>query len=224
MPYSQRSRRSHEESQQTKRAEDRVWMEQLEGRVLLNGAPDAQALDLSVVNHLVGTTPALYRIDVPAGQKYLILDLEGQDQVHLLDAQQREIKVLEPEDDDNNSRAVLAPQTSSTYYFSLQEGWGVNAFDIIVRQAHDDFGDRPATAPLLTEGQVISGEIEDFPDKDLFRFNAVAGERYVFDGVTNDLSLRILNTRGHQAINCTDGCEPMPYTGTYYIEISGDDW
>src|SRR6266481_3702962 len=74
MPYSHRSRRSHEESQRANRAGERVWMEELEGRMLLDGVADAPTLDLSVVNHLVGTVPALYRLDLQAGERYLILD------------------------------------------------------------------------------------------------------------------------------------------------------
>src|SRR6266850_1460632 len=193
MLFSHRSRRSHEESQQTKRAGDRV-----------------------------GTVPAVFRLDVTAGEKYLILDQVSSDQVHVLDAQQREIDVIPDEDD--TSRMVLAPQTSGTYYLSIQEEWGETEYDVIVRQPQDDYGNRPATAVPLIEGQVINGEIEDYPDKDLFRFNAIAGELYIFEGVPDELWLRILNGRGREVVNCPDGCEPMPYTGTYYIQVDSDDW
>src|SRR4051812_18726969 len=98
MPGLFSSQRSHEESQRKNQAEERVWMEALEGRVLLDGVADAIPLDLSMVNHLTGNGPVIYRMDVAAGQKYLILDNYDEGQVHLLDAHQNEIEVMEDND------------------------------------------------------------------------------------------------------------------------------
>src|SRR5215204_5690810 len=44
MPYSHGSQRSHEESSPQERAVERVWMEALEGRVLLSGEQSSAVL------------------------------------------------------------------------------------------------------------------------------------------------------------------------------------
>ena len=106
-------------------------MEELEGRVMLDGITDAVTLDLSVVNHLLGTVPALYRLDVSAGQKYLILDQHDTEQIHLLDAQKHEISVME--DWDFVARGEWVPETSGTYYLSIENGWGSADYNVIVR-------------------------------------------------------------------------------------------
>src|SRR5207253_8158186 len=80
MAYSHRSRRSHEESQQTKRAEDRVWMEQLEGRVMLSGG---NVLDLSDVVIRRGHGEADFQFEAEAGQKYLFIETISSGGMHV---------------------------------------------------------------------------------------------------------------------------------------------
>src|SRR6184192_2967051 len=95
MPYSHWSLRSHEESQQTKRPEDRQWMEPLEPRLLLSSA---QMLDLSQVEHRTGDTEGEFQFQGKAGQQYLFLDLEDSCWIHVLDARGVELAVGNDDD------------------------------------------------------------------------------------------------------------------------------
>jgi hypothetical protein len=86
-----------------------------------------------------------------------------------------------------------------------------------------------ASAPVLVQDQPVAGELYDSSDYDLFAFDGEAGSRYAFDlkaawwtGFKIDVTL--WNQEGKRVMWCSDGCQAMPYTGTYYVLVSKQRW
>jgi hypothetical protein len=217
MPYSHSSRPSHEESSRANRAGERVWMEALEGRVLL---AQGNLLDLSEVVVRSGRGEAEFRFEAKAAEKYLFINTLQSVGIHVTDQDGAEV------DDapDGATRVLWEAQESGTYFLWLDGGEdGNDSYELVAQIAGDDFGDTNHNAATLKPDQPIHGAIEDFDDRDVFEFQAQAGERWAFDtGWSEDEGIYAeLRKANGRSINCTDGCEPMPYTGKYICHHRG---
>src|SRR4051812_36111679 len=112
MPQLHNRSRSHEESLSRKQTEkQRVWMEELEGRVLLSAA----VLDLSHVEVRRGTGEAEFQFEAEKGRTYLFFETEGYCSLHLTD--QDGVQVAE--EDSPYYRINWTAEESGTYYLWL---------------------------------------------------------------------------------------------------------
>src|SRR3954471_20551542 len=148
---------------ETRRGEQ-VWMEELEGRVLLSRA---EWLDLSHVQRRSGEGSASFKFEAKAGERYLFLQFQEYGFMHLSDSDGREL-VWVDETDDVSRLSWRAPKAGTyTIHVETFDDWLVE-YDFIARVADDDFGNNRENATPLGEGQVITGEIEDVIDRDVF--------------------------------------------------------
>ncbi len=193
-----------------------MWMEELEGRVLLSAA----VLDLSHPQVRRGTGEAEFQFEAEEGQTYLFFELEGCCSVHVTDEDGAQVA----EEDPYYYRINWTAEESGTYYLWIDgdEDDPKGRYELLAEPFRDDFGDTPGTAGVLSADRAIHGEIEDYEDRDVFRFSAKEGERWAFemeddseDGIYSELR----NSRGH-VLELGHGAQPMPYTGSYYVVIS----
>src|SRR5689334_8562935 len=113
MPQLHRSSRSHEESFGRKQTEERrVWMEELERRVLLSAA----VLDLSHVEIRRGTGEAEFQFEAKEGQTYLFFELEGYSSLHVSDQD----GVQFAEEDADYPRIRWRAEESGTFYLWIE--------------------------------------------------------------------------------------------------------
>src|SRR5258705_2946879 len=193
---------------------ERVWMEKLEGRVLLSGETQ---LDLSHPNDISGSGKSTFSFEATAGVRYLFIELEYND-FTLYNSEHQQIAVSQ---ENMVSRLSWKAPHSGTYYLWLDDD-ASDSYELIARKWSDDFGDDPESATLLREGQPIHGEIEDVSDEDVFEFHGQAGVRYAFNPHSSAVGPWVSDDHGRDANIGSDGTVPLPYSGTYYIHVSTD--
>jgi hypothetical protein len=201
---------------------ERVWMEELEGRVMLSRA---DWLDLSHVERRSGEGTPSFQFEAKKGEDYLFINFGGA-WLSLDSEEETDIDFSDGDGSGYIERLSWRAPKSGTYTLVVNsvEDWD-EEYELVARVARDDFGNNRANAALLRPGETINGEIEDVIDKDVFSFTANAGERWAFDFETDaDLDPTILSDQARDLFDCHDGCEPMPYTGTYYVVLSGDGY
>src|SRR5438034_4341453 len=161
MPYSHRSRRSHKEGRCVNQAEERVWMEALEGRVLL---AQGNILDLSNVVVRKGHGEAEYQFEAEAGRTYLFIETLNSGGIHLSDEDGARV------DDavDGASRILWQAKQSGTYILWFDGGYDPNQpYELVMGPKQDDFGNTNRNATELEADQPIHGKIEDYDDRDV---------------------------------------------------------
>src|SRR5438132_1376754 len=163
MPYSRRSKRSHEEGHWQKRAEDRQWMEALEPRVMLSST---ELIDVSTSVERSGVGDAEFRFAAKSGETYLFLELEGLNGIHLLDDQGNE--VIQYRDG-----SEPMPYTGRYYIQITGRGAGYGDYSLASRRVIDKEGGIDDAVPL-TVGEPIDGTIDYYQDSDWFSFEAKA--------------------------------------------------
>jgi hypothetical protein len=212
MSYSSSSQKSREKSHYYKLTDDRQSMEMLEARVMLSSPPtDVIDLDLTNVNEVSGSADTVYRFQLEAGQRYLFME-DYSSKISLLDSDGNEIEVaptnyIEP-----------TPGESGTYFLRVQFH-SQQPFHLLAKPILDDFGDSIYDAATLGKDQIISGNMDDPEDRDFFRFQGVKGERWAVDVLARSwINVHFADDRGEPLI-CSDGCEPLPYSGDYFISL-----
>src|SRR6185436_9750488 len=168
---------------------ERVWMEELEGRVLLSGGTQ---LDLSHPNDIQGSGSATFSFQAKADQRYLFIDLDY-NEFYIYDDQAQ----IAESDLDSYMVARLVWKAPHTGTYTLWiDGDGGYDYELIARKWSDDFGNDRDHASLLQEGQLIRGEIEDVDDEDVFEFHGEAGVRYAFNAHSENVGAGVYDQSG----------------------------
>ncbi|WP_395703644.1 hypothetical protein [Aquabacterium sp.] len=137
----------------------------------------------------------VFRVQLEAGQRYLLtlnntgstsLELSG---LQVLDALGNPLLIGARVQNQHESELAFVPETSGSYYlvaannvgYSLSPSASVGSFTVKVAPVgNDDHSDRPSLGTPLG-GAVLNGSFDLPSDKDYFRVELTAGERYVFD-------------------------------------------
>lgn len=137
----------------------------------------------------------VFRVDLVAGQRYLLtlnntgstsLELSG---LQVLDALGRTQLVGARVQNQHESQLAFVPETSGSYYlvasnniaYSLSPSASVGSFSVRASLAgDDDHADQSARGTALSSA-IVNGRFDLPSDKDFFRVNLTAGERYVFE-------------------------------------------
>jgi hypothetical protein len=209
MPHSQRSPKN------MKSIDVRQLMETLEPRFMLSKI-DSYIVNLNMdhANQVSGGGDTLYRVNLRANQRYLFM-ADSVDQISLLNANRK--KVLNSSDE----YFYFTPHSRGIRYLRVDAiAQRQRNYQLVAKPIHDDFPNSDGKAPDLEPGQVIQGNIDDPEDYDVLSFKGVAGERWAFD-VTSKQGVDVAVADKHGAyLKCADGCQPFPYTGRYYVELS----
>ncbi len=137
----------------------------------------------------------VFRVQLDGGQRYLLtlnntgstsLELSG---LQVLDAQGSPLLIGARVQNQHESQLAFVPEVSGIYYlvaannvgYSLSPSASVGSFSVKAALAsNDDHSDRPSLGTPLA-GAVLNGNFDLPSDKDYFRVDLQAGERYVFD-------------------------------------------
>lgn len=137
----------------------------------------------------------IFKLQLNAGTRYLLtlnntgstsLELSG---LQVLDALGQELLVGARVQNQHESLLAFVPEASGTYYlvaannvgYSLSPSASVGSFSLRATvAADDDHADRATTATVLG-ATALAGNFDLPSDKDYFRVDLVAGERYVFE-------------------------------------------
>src|SRR3954467_1706817 len=96
---------------------ERVWMEELEGRVLLSRAGWLDLSDGPVQRTIAGD--AQFKFEAKAGQRYLFVDFNGYDWLSILDSAGKKVaQAREPES--YAPRVLWTAPASGVYTISLE--------------------------------------------------------------------------------------------------------
>ncbi len=148
--------------------------------------------------------------------------------------------LLASDDDGGGGRASLidwfAPSTG--VYFIAVDNFSTQVGSYSLNLSTDDFGDSAATAALVAVPSTTSGNLEAVGDNDFFKFNAVAGGRYIVStilGTITDTTLALYGTDGTTQLafnndNPAGGLASLidwtaPAAGTYFLDVrdNGDN-
>jgi subtilisin family serine protease len=133
------------------------------------------------------------------------------------------------------STAGLAPG-QMPYFVRALDGnsrWSAAAAATVTLVAADDYGNNAGSAALVAMNTTVSGNIEISRDVDWFKFQAVAGRRYVFStqlGTLNDTVLTLYDRNGATVLGYNDDSNgsrasriqwTAPTSGTYFLQVAG---
>ncbi|MEX1233005.1 MAG: pre-peptidase C-terminal domain-containing protein [Planctomycetaceae bacterium] len=180
-----------------------------------------------------------FKIDVVAGQKFILETVSGtlNDTTMTLYAADGTTQLAF--DDDGGpgklSRITYTPTVTGTFFVR------VKAFSALVTGTYqvtytagtaDDFGNNAAAAALILADTSTPGNIETGGDQDWFKFDAAAGQDYVFEtvlGSLNDTVLTLFDTDGATVIATNDDggiglasritWQPA-VNGTYFLKVA----
>ncbi len=118
---------------------------------------------------------------------------------------------------------------AGTYYFRVRNYYsvGTGAYSVMLTdEGTDDHGDDAAHATLITDGQIINGDIETAGDNDWFKFTAQAGRIYslaVNRSTLSDAYVWLYAPDGTTTLINRDSPESIKYefdqAGTYYFRV-----
>jgi hypothetical protein len=138
----------------------------------------------------------VFKVELTAGTRYLLtlgntgstsLELSG---VQVLDALGQELLVGARVQNQRESLLAFVPESSGTHYlvaannvgYSLSPSASVGSFSLRADAiGSDDHADRAAAGTALSGAGALNGQFDLPSDKDHFRVQLVAGERYVFE-------------------------------------------
>ena len=133
-------------------------------------------------------------------------------------------------DQDSSTRPLIAwvAPSDGPYFLSVEnlDGEDIGNYELSVEQVIDDHGDDAANATLLNLPANISGSIELAGDRDWFRFDAIAGQRYRFEVPVHDESseLTLYDTDGTTQLEQDRFTRPSivwdaPSDGVYFLSV-----
>lgn len=137
----------------------------------------------------------VFAVQLSAGQRYLLtlnntgstsLELSG---LQVLDALGRPQLIGARVQNQHESQLAFVPETSGTYYlvasnnvaYSLSPSASVGSFSVRATLAGDDDHPDQAARGTPLAAAILNGSFDLPSDKDFFRVNLTAGERYVFE-------------------------------------------
>ncbi|MDA0834523.1 MAG: pre-peptidase C-terminal domain-containing protein [Planctomycetota bacterium] len=180
-----------------------------------------------------------FKIDVVAGQKFILETVAGtlNDTTMTLYAADGTTQLAF--DDDSGpgklSRIVFTPTVTGTFFVRIKafSALATGTYQVTYSAGSaDDFGNDAATAALVLVDTTTTGNIEVGMDQDWFKFDAVAGQDYLFETVLGNLAdtvLTLFDTDGTTVIATNDDggiglasritWQPT-VNGTYFLKVA----
>lgn len=184
----------------------------------------------------VGNDKDCFKVELVAGQRYLFeMGMPGYGALSYgsLTLQSAAGSSLLAESDSKGFAYTYTPTTSGTYYLEASGYWTdrVGGYSVQVSEsAADDHGDTRTTATALTLGSTQSGAIEVGNDKDYFKVDLVAGQRYLFEmsmpaySTLSDSKMTLQDALGSTLMSDYDGGSYVyapTASGSYYLQVDG---